>query len=203
MGFCDEAANMRPEYDAFISYARSDREDAEKLANLLKATGLRVSFDVWDYVLGENWFTRTSQAVEKAAAVLILIGPKGFRPSWVNHEISVMGDIHVRRWDYRIIPVLLPGAANRTAPGWRPIRKPHGHRGLHIDCVQLPDQPTEWRPRIPRQAAPFMDWASCAQRAPPAARTCFSSSVQLITARKRPPRVPRRSMMNRPSRVTS
>jgi len=73
----------------------------------------------------------------------------------------------------------------------------------HVDCVQFPDQPTEWRPRIPRQAAPFMDWASCAQRTPPAARTCFSSSVQLITARKRPPRVPRRSMMNRPSRVTS
>src|SRR6516162_1179491 len=73
----------------------------------------------------------------------------------------------------------------------------------HVDCVQFPDQPTEWRPRIPRQAAPFMDWASCAQRTPPAARTCFSSSVQLITARKRPPWVPRRSMMNRPSRVTS
>src|SRR6516165_3804327 len=26
----------------------------------------------------------------------------------------------------------------------------------------------------------LMDWASCAQRTPPAARTCFSSSVQLI-----------------------
>ena len=76
---------------------------------------------------------------------------------------------------------------------------PSDHRSLAVSRPNRPNGKT----RMLRQPAPFMDWGSCAQRAPPAARTCFSSSVQLITARKRPPRVPRRSMMNRPSRVTS
>jgi len=49
------------------------------------------------------------------------------------------------------------------------------------------------------------DWlvGRLAQRTPPAARICFNSSVQLMTARRLLPCVPRRNMMNRPSRVTS
>ncbi len=41
------------------------------------------------------------------------------------------------------------------------------------------------------------------QRTPPAARICFSSSVQWMTTRRLLPCVPRRNIMNRPSRVTS
>ena len=52
------------------------------------------------------------------------------------------------------------------------------------------------------------DWRANAraerrQRIPPAARICFSSSVQLMMTRSLPPLVPLRIMMNRPSGVTS
>ncbi len=84
------------------------------------------------------------------------------------------------------------------------------HRGLG---AQTPHEPAHrvrhhchrrYRRRSRHSRSPgFYTGSRSAQRAPPRARICFSSSVQLRTMRKWPPCASRRSSRKRPSGVTS
>jgi len=62
-------------FDAFISYARSDRDFADRLRSALTDRGRTVWFDEDDIAPGEVWNERISSAIESSDAFVIILSP--------------------------------------------------------------------------------------------------------------------------------
>jgi TIR domain len=107
---------MKPKYDAFISYNSRDAKSAEKLATKLRDAGIHVWFDPWSHRPGDS-FSAVSEAIDATTAFLILIGLGGIEGPWHATEIETPFE-RAARLDYRIIPVLLPGAKPTLMPSF-------------------------------------------------------------------------------------
>ena len=99
-----------PEFDVFICYASKDLAEAKKLARLLLDQGLKPWLDKWDLVGGNPWDLAIYAALPRCAACAVLIGPGGIGP-WQAKEMSAATRRQVKEPTFRVIPVLLPGAA--------------------------------------------------------------------------------------------
>ena len=89
----------------FLSYARSDREPAEKIGHELRRAG----FEVWDpdkeILPGADWTAELKTALDSAGAVVVLISPEAIASRSVSYEIEyALGAKHLRR---RLIPVTI------------------------------------------------------------------------------------------------
>jgi hypothetical protein len=87
----------------FLSYARDDREPAQKIAAELRRAG----FEVWDPELeilpGALWGEQSKQALESSDAFVVLISPEAIQSRTVSAEIGyALGE---RRFRGRLIPV--------------------------------------------------------------------------------------------------
>lgn len=104
-------------YDAFLAYTNADREAVEIVAQRLSEEAkLRPFLDRWNLVPGEPWQEALEAAIDGSRSSIIFIGPSGVNP-WQNQEMRATLDAQVRRRDdYRIIPVLLPGADPDVVP---------------------------------------------------------------------------------------
>lgn len=67
--------------DVFISYSRSDKASAERVADALRSAGLRVWLDMWELVPGESWEAALDAALEQASSIAVFVGPSGLAPS--------------------------------------------------------------------------------------------------------------------------
>ena len=105
-----------PTYDVFLSYSRSDAVEVQGLAQLLRASGLRIWFDQWELVPGQVWADAVADAARSSLTALVCIGPSG-RSTRQWHELSsVLGDDLASRGPHRVIPILLPGADAASLP---------------------------------------------------------------------------------------
>jgi len=106
-------------YDVFLSYSRKDKRAVELLAGRLVSEGGLVPFlDKWHLVPGENWQTGIDQALQDSKTVAVFIGPSGVS-SWHHEEMQAALAEAVRtRNEYRVIPVLLPGAVAEAVTGF-------------------------------------------------------------------------------------
>ncbi|NGZ99058.1 MAG: hypothetical protein CV089_23605 [Nitrospira sp. WS110] len=89
----------------FLSYARADRDRAQKLAGRLRESGL----DVWDpeqdLLPGSDFTSHLKEALDSADAVVVLVSPDAMESRWVSHEIEyALGAKHLRG---RLIPVIV------------------------------------------------------------------------------------------------
>jgi hypothetical protein len=100
----------RRRYDCFLSYNSQNREDAEILAGRLTQSGLKPFFDKSDLVAGEPWQEALEEALSRSRTCVVLIGQAGIS-SWQNEEIRVALERRVGDRNFRVIPVLLPGAS--------------------------------------------------------------------------------------------
>lgn len=100
----------------FLSYAASDREQAQKLLENLRHAGIRTWFDQESLIPGENWQKAILQAVESTRAVLLLFGKGSHRSPWQEREMQAALEREARDPAYRIIPVLLPGVEPEQLP---------------------------------------------------------------------------------------
>jgi tetratricopeptide (TPR) repeat protein len=73
-------ASANGRVDVFVSYAGPDRPWAEWAGQQLLRSGLSVELDVWDWAPGDNFVTRMSDALGRAAQVLALFSPDYFAP---------------------------------------------------------------------------------------------------------------------------
>jgi len=109
--------------DVFISYAREDRDQAERLARALTQEGLEVWWDVESLRSGSESFSQSiDEALKDAERVLVLWSPHSVESKWVDAEA-------LRAWDagklhsIRLtedVPVRVPFNAShaRNLSGW-------------------------------------------------------------------------------------
>jgi hypothetical protein len=89
----------------FLSYARSDRDPAQKIGHRLREAG----FEVWDpdkeILPGADWAADLKVALDSAGALIVFISPEGMASRSVSYEIGyALGARHLRS---RLIPVLI------------------------------------------------------------------------------------------------
>ena len=107
-----ELSTKQYQYDAFLSYARSDRIQVETLATRLQQEGLRPFLDLWHLVPGDPWQEELEKALDNSATCVVFLGADGLGP-WQNEEMRSALDDRVRAKTLRVIPVLLPKANGR------------------------------------------------------------------------------------------
>jgi hypothetical protein len=102
-------------YDVFLSYSSVDKPSVELLARRLREeAGLSPFLDKWHLIPGEPWQEALEEALAQSATVAVFIGPSDISP-WHNAEMRAALDRAVRtREKYRVIPVLLPGAQEKS-----------------------------------------------------------------------------------------
>jgi hypothetical protein len=101
----------QPEFEVFLSYNSSQRKSTLKIAELLAGADLRPWFDKWQIVPGETWQEALERGLRQSRSCAIFIGPDGLGP-WQTEEVRAAIDRQVqsRSRQFRVIPVLLPGA---------------------------------------------------------------------------------------------
>ncbi len=105
-------------FDVFLSHNSQDQPAVETLASRLRKAGLEPFLDKWHLIPGERWQPALEKALEASKSAAIFIGPSGISP-WHNEEMQVAIAKAVRsRDEYRVFPVLLPGADERVISGF-------------------------------------------------------------------------------------
>jgi WD40 repeat protein/energy-coupling factor transporter ATP-binding protein EcfA2 len=98
------------QYDVFLSHNSADKEAVESIARCLREEAqLEPFLDKWHLVPGKPWQEALEQALDASRACAVFLGPVGLG-TWENEEMRTALDIRAGRPDYRVIPVLLPGA---------------------------------------------------------------------------------------------
>lgn len=93
----------------FLSHNSADKPAVEEIALRLIGHGIEPWLDAWRLVPGERWQPALERALAEAQASVVFFGPSGVGP-WQEEEMRVAIDQRVRDADFRVIPVLLPGA---------------------------------------------------------------------------------------------
>ncbi len=96
-------------FDVFLSHASADKLPVEALARRLRDDGLEPFLDQWHLVPGEPWQEALEDALETSRTCAVFVSRK--LGPWQNEEMRVALDKRVRSVDFRVIPVLLPGAS--------------------------------------------------------------------------------------------
>ncbi|HEY8211048.1 MAG TPA: TIR domain-containing protein [Myxococcaceae bacterium] len=165
-------------FDVFLSHNSVDKPAVKELANRLLGAGLKPFLDTWHLIPGEKWQPAIEEALEESGSAAIFIGPSGISP-WHNEEMqAAIAKAISSRDEYRVIPVLLPGADEQVVTGfigqrtWVDFRagldSEESFRALvagvtgvppqQHGAVKLPDEPAPYRGLHkfePRHAALF------------------------------------------------
>jgi WD40 repeat protein len=97
-------------YDVFLSHNSEDKPSVERVAHRLVEEGnLDPWLDRWNLVPGEPWQEGLEEALDNSKTCAVFIGPIGISP-WQNEEMRSAIQTRVDQPDFRVIPVLLPGA---------------------------------------------------------------------------------------------
>lgn len=109
----------------FLSHNSRDKNLVRPLANWLKdqlPSDISVFFDESDIVLGDNISQRLDLALEECTCGLVCFGARGQGP-WHNEEIAALLTKQIdhshsggKGDEFRLIPVLLPGADENKLP---------------------------------------------------------------------------------------
>jgi len=94
-------------YDVFLSHNSKDKPRVRKLAERLRAEGLRVWFDDWVIRAGDAIYLAIEHGLEASRTLVLCMSPAAFGSDWVGLERDpVLFRDPVNR-DRRFIPVLL------------------------------------------------------------------------------------------------
>jgi WD40 repeat protein/energy-coupling factor transporter ATP-binding protein EcfA2 len=97
-------------YDVFLSHNSADKPAVEAIARRLREEGGLTPFlDKWHLIPGEPWQEALEEAIDASGSCAVFLGPAGLG-SWENEEMRAALDIRVQQPEFRVIPVLLPGA---------------------------------------------------------------------------------------------
>ena len=94
----------------FLSHNSADKPQVENIALRLNDEGFDPWLDKWDLVPGETWQEGLEKALKTSDVCLIFIGKQGQGP-WHTAEMRMALNRNINQLDLRVIPVLLPDAA--------------------------------------------------------------------------------------------
>ena len=97
-------------YDVFLSHNSADKPLVERLARKLRDVGLSPFLDKWHLIPGEAWQEALEEALDQSQTCAVFLGPEGIR-AWHNEELRAALEERAANRDFRVIPVLLPGAS--------------------------------------------------------------------------------------------
>ncbi|MBK6794654.1 MAG: TIR domain-containing protein [Anaerolineales bacterium] len=104
-------------YDIFISYQRKDKEHVDKIASALTQSNISVFYDMTSLLPGMDWEVEIKSALTNSKGVLFCFGKDTMKFGYVQKEIKVALDyVEKSPKDFRLIPILLPGADIETLP---------------------------------------------------------------------------------------
>jgi len=96
-------------YDVFLSHNSQDKPAVEEIARRLTEAGINPFLDKWHLIPGEPWQEGLEGAIDTSHTCAVFLGQAGLG-TWENEEMRAALDIRAGRPDFRVIPVLLPGA---------------------------------------------------------------------------------------------
>jgi actin-like ATPase involved in cell morphogenesis len=88
----------------FISYARADRQNVERLVRALRAANIVGWLDATDLAAGANISSEIRDAMRKSSAVIVFLSDNALHNQWVQFEIGAAEAL-----GKPIIPVLVAG----------------------------------------------------------------------------------------------
>jgi WD40 repeat protein len=110
-------------FHVFLSHSSADKPAVEQLARRIRTEAkLEPFLDTWHLVPGAPWQPAVEQALADSETVAVFLGPSGPGP-W-HHEQMQLALVRAvqRRDDFRVIPVLLPGASPEQLQGFLGLR---------------------------------------------------------------------------------
>ncbi len=129
------------QYDVFLSYNQADKPRVRRLAERMRAAGLRVWFDEWFIQPGDDIYLAIERGLEAARTLVLCLSPAALGSDWVGLERSTVLFRDTANAGRRFIPLLL------------------------ADC-KLPDALR--RAPLPAKAPPAANWAMTRRRNCPA-----------------------------------
>lgn len=124
-------------WDVFISYASTDEQPVQRLAQELHHRQLRVFLDRWEVGIGEDVRERLEQGLDGSTHGIIAMSPGTMMRPWVRAEYSALLD-NARSQGRLLIPVLI-GRGQATLPPFLRTRQ-------LVDLRDLP--PPAYRERV-------------------------------------------------------
>lgn len=98
---------------AFISYARSDEEEARRLGAELEARGVNVPRLDRLVPPGESWAAQLQQAISESDVFFVLVSPESEKSQWLATETAIALS-QSAQGRTRVVPVLLDRRARPT-----------------------------------------------------------------------------------------
>ena len=91
----------------FISYSRSDKEFAERLALQLVAHHVNVWIDSWELNVGDSLITKIQEAITGASGLLVILSKASVQSEWCKKELNsgLMRELEEKR--VVVLPVLI------------------------------------------------------------------------------------------------
>lgn len=103
--------NSEFQYDVFLSHNHADKPQVRRLAERLKAAGLRVWLDEWVIQAGDIIALKVDEGLEQSRVLLLCISPAALASGWVALERSTAVHRDPANAGRRFIPLLLGDCA--------------------------------------------------------------------------------------------
>jgi tetratricopeptide (TPR) repeat protein len=94
-------------YDVFLSHHSGDKPRVRRLAEQLRALGLRVWFDEWVVQPGDDIYLQIERGLETTRTLILCLSPAALGSDWVGLERSTVLFRDPTNKDRRFIPLLL------------------------------------------------------------------------------------------------
>src|ERR1022692_4101761 len=105
----------------FLSHSSADAASAKAVARLLRNASLPVWLDLDQLTTGDLWQPALEAALKASTHFVVLVGATGVQ-RWVDREVRYAVDRNTTDSNYRVIPLLGPGANEDALP---PFLKQH------------------------------------------------------------------------------
>ncbi len=106
----DQPEVARFKFDVFLSHNHADKPKVRKLAERLKAAGVRVWLDEWVIQAGDIIGLKVDEGLEQSRVLLLCISPTALASGWVALERSTAVHRDPANTGRGLIPPLHPAA---------------------------------------------------------------------------------------------
>ena len=100
-------ANDDFSFDVFLSHNSGDKGRVRRLAQELKAAGLRVWFDEWEIKPGDDIYLAVERGLEASRVLVLCLSPAALGSGWVDLERSTALFRDPTNVTRRFVPILL------------------------------------------------------------------------------------------------